>query len=353
MFKWPQLSQLQSAGWTVWSEACAVCALWRYTKLWPILFGFEMVSFDFLCLEPDTWDKKHSAKKKSRGSIHVILNGVGYILNRSIWEWKNTYVGWKECFWCKVLTAVLGSGSVEVGVWFDSGVRCPHLPASAAPLLNGNEMWYCSSHHGHLMSISHSGGTLHKLVHTTNHTSNKQNQDRNTHTHTQASFLCLAVSLSVLYLFLSLCYSLPISLSLPLYPHWDKSWGNWCPCFVRPPVHSGYKSKNPVRVNPLWGGSGGGSWHPSQKRAPTSGRLAQTVRLGGTGAQSWTGTHLPQILQSLQTESVCCPSITSPPSYPNQEIIVSVNLHEFIYVLKDSYRMKPQWSRRLYDHQHV
>lgn len=55
--------------------------------------------------------------------------------------------------------------------------------------------------------------------------------------------------------------STPISLCLPLphhththtHTHWDKSWGNGCPCFVGPPVHPGYKSKYPVRVNPLCG----------------------------------------------------------------------------------------------------
>lgn len=52
---------------------------------------------------------------------------------------------------------------------------------------------------------------------------------------------------------LCLCLALPPHTYTHVHTQWDKSWGNWCPCFVGPPVHPGYKSKNPVRVNPLCG----------------------------------------------------------------------------------------------------
>lgn len=91
-------------------------------------------------------------------------------------ERKRYCGGRRGDFYTDVMTAVC----TRVTVWSDLLVSCP--------LLNEDWMWYCPSYHDHLMSISHSGGTLHKLVLTTSHVGNKQNHAlhilHTTHTHT-------------------------------------------------------------------------------------------------------------------------------------------------------------------------
>lgn len=149
---------------------------------------------------------------------------------------------------CKVLTAVFSA----VRLWGQVHIHkqmFKQYTHNSCPLLNGSWMWYCSCHSSHVMSVSHSAGTLRKLLCTPDTLQSNAHGKR-----------CTKVMQAPSVLFF-LFFLLPphtharIHTETDTHAHtqWDKSWGNGCPCFVGPPVHPGYKSEDPVRVNPLCG----------------------------------------------------------------------------------------------------
>lgn len=208
---------------------------------------------------------------------------------------------------CKVLTAVFSA----VRLWGQVHIHkqmFKQYTHNSCPLLNGSWMWYCSCHSSHVMSVSHSAGTLRKLLCTPDTLQSNAHGKR-----------CTKVMQAPSVLFFFLFFLLPphthtrTETDTHAHTQWDKSWGNGCPCFVGPPVHPGYKSEDPVRVNPLCGREPGScvcvcvcvyicvcacvcaharvsAGTALSETCPMSGRLAQAVRLGGNRAHCWTTT---------------------------------------------------------------